>query len=146
RDVAAGYALGDDLGVDADRVTPDRTLDHREAVVHRVETGLEPGRELDESLTTEPEFHLDRQTGPVGGDARLAGEPDARLDDGPKVLEADRLRLAVARREVPIGDGDFAGVAPGAQFFEAAEDAFETAFGERDGHGALPPGAQNAGL
>lgn len=67
-----------------------------------------------------------------------AGKLDRGFDDRPEIADCDRNRAAVHRREGPVGDRLLAGVAPGAQFGQAAVDPFQAALVVTAAHGFAP--------
>ena len=88
-DVAAEHPLRHHLGLDRDLLPALRCFGDGEAVVERIEPGLETGREPQESLAAEPELQLDRLPGP-GLRHRAAGrELDRRRDHRPEVPKGE---------------------------------------------------------
>ena len=146
-DVGAEHALGHDLGLDGDRLAALGRVDQRVGEVKRIEAGLEHGRSADsdprQPLAAQPEFEFDRLSGPGVRDLRQGGEVHRAGVHRPEVLQLHAPADFAADCELPVGYGDLAGIAPGADFPQAPDEPVQAASIENVYH-PIPPGTIRA--
>ena len=119
-----------------------------EAVVERIEPGLEHRSSADGIANPSPPSQSSSST---GSPAQASGIFDRAVKlhragvHRPEVLQLDAAADLAAGRERPVGDGDLAGIAPGAQLFQAPDEAIQAAGIEHVYH-AVPPGTIRAAM